>query len=128
MLQAMRHAKQEPFPTIYVDGKKDGVEYEPVSSAQLKKNKKIFAREGFKNADREKREAEDAERREKNFEEAKKITIEEDKSLPPAKVNLIKTAPEFGRRSSDLMYGSSRAELRTKPGNCQSCSSYYSRK
>ena len=84
----MRHAKQEPFPAIYVDGKKDDVKYEIVSAAQIKKNKKIWTREGFKNADREKREAEDAERREKNLEEAKKITIEEDKSLPAAKVYL----------------------------------------
>ncbi|XP_003742548.1 asparagine--tRNA ligase, cytoplasmic [Galendromus occidentalis] len=85
VLQAMRSAKQEPFPPIFVDGKKDDVKYEPISSAQLKKIKKAWTREGFKNADREKREAEDAERREKNFEEAKKITIEEDKSLPAAK-------------------------------------------
>lgn len=87
VLQAMRHAKLEPFPPIFVDSKKeDGSEkYEPVSQAQMKKVKKIWVREGHKNADREKREAEDLERREKNFEEAKKIVIAEDPSLPAAK-------------------------------------------
>lgn len=84
ILQAMRKAGKEPFPTIYVDGKKDGVDYEPAAKSQLKKIQKIWVREGFKTSEKSKREEEDAEKRCKNLEEAKKIKIEEDKSLPQA--------------------------------------------
>lgn len=86
VLQAMRHAKSEPFPQIMVDVKdaeKSG--FEVIAKAQLKKMTKLFGQEKRKAEDREKREAEKAAQHEKNLEEAKKIIIEEDKSLPIAK-------------------------------------------
>lgn len=86
ILQAMRHAKKEPFPGIYVDSKDpDAVEkYEIAAKSQLKKIQKLWIREVNKNADKEKREAEDAEKRNQNMEEAKKIVISEDPSWPAA--------------------------------------------
>ncbi|XP_035699077.1 asparagine--tRNA ligase, cytoplasmic-like [Branchiostoma floridae] len=56
VLQAIRHAGKEPFPSILVDGKKEGQRWEPVSQAQLKKQKKIWQREQHKAADKEKKE------------------------------------------------------------------------
>ncbi|CAH1252787.1 NARS [Branchiostoma lanceolatum] len=85
VLQAIRHAGKEPFPAILVDGKKEGQRWEPVSQAQLKKQKKIWQREQHKAADKEKKEAEDAKRREENLEAAKQVTISQDTSLPAAK-------------------------------------------
>ncbi|KAL1492225.1 hypothetical protein ABEB36_012708 [Hypothenemus hampei] len=84
ILQAMKSAGKEPFPTIYVDGKEEGVKYEVAAKSQLKKIQKIWVRDQYKQADKTKQEDEDAERRAKNLEEAKKIVIEEDKSLPAA--------------------------------------------
>lgn len=80
----MRKAGKEPFPVIYVDGKKDGVEFEPAAKSQLKKIQKIWVREGYKTSEKSKREEDDAEKRAKNLEEAKKIKIQEDSSLPKA--------------------------------------------
>lgn len=82
----MRHAGNEPFPTIYVDSKdKDASdEFEPAAKSQLKKIQKLFAREGQKNAEKAQREAEDAEKRQQNLEDARKIKIKEDASLPAA--------------------------------------------
>ncbi|XP_060576943.1 asparagine--tRNA ligase, cytoplasmic-like, partial [Ruditapes philippinarum] len=37
VLQAMKHAGKEPFPTIYVDGKEEGKKFEVAAKAQLKK-------------------------------------------------------------------------------------------
>lgn len=86
ILQAMRHAGKEPFPTIYVDSKdKDASdEYEPAAKSQLKKIQKLWAREGHKNAEKAQREAEDAEKRQQNLEDARKVKISEDPSLPAA--------------------------------------------
>ncbi|XP_064474958.1 asparagine--tRNA ligase, cytoplasmic-like isoform X1 [Ornithodoros turicata] len=81
ILQAMRLAGSEPFPTMYVDGK-DGEKWVVVSQSQIKKVKKIWVREQYKAADKTKKEAEDVERREKNLEDAKKIVIQLDPSLP----------------------------------------------
>ncbi|XP_044740670.1 asparagine--tRNA ligase, cytoplasmic [Chrysoperla carnea] len=88
ILQAMRAAGKEPFPTIYVDAKdKDAKEkYEVAAKSQLKKIQKIWVRENHKGADKSKREDDDAEKRAKNLEEAKKIEISEDPSLFPAKL------------------------------------------
>lgn len=87
VLQAMRHAGKEPFPTIYVDAKDEKAEgpFEPVAKSQLKKVQKLWVREVSKNADKSKREEEDAKKRELNLEEARKIEIEEDPSWPKAK-------------------------------------------
>lgn len=85
VLQAMRHAGKEPFPTIYVDGKDEGKKYEVVAKSQLKKQHKIWQREANKAADKAQKDAEDAERREKNLEEAKKVVITQDASLPAPK-------------------------------------------
>lgn len=85
VLQAMRHAGKEPFPTIYVDGKDEGKKYEVVAKSQLKKQHKIWQREANKAADKAQKDTEDAERREKNLEEAKKVVITQDASLPAPK-------------------------------------------
>lgn len=86
VLQAMRAAGKEPFPTIFVDAKdeKDGAVYEVIAKAQLKKVQKLWAAEVRKSADKSKREEEDAKKREQNLEEAKKIKITEDESWPVA--------------------------------------------
>jgi asparaginyl-tRNA synthetase len=85
IIQAMRHAGKEPFPTIYVDSKEEGKKFDPAAKAQLKKVTKIFGGEQKKKEKAKQREDEDAARREKNLEEAKSIMIVEDKSLPAAK-------------------------------------------
>ncbi|KAE8739629.1 hypothetical protein FOCC_FOCC014894 [Frankliniella occidentalis] len=104
ILQAMRHAGKEPFPVIYVDGKEDGVKYEPAAKSQLKKITKLFVREQHKNESKSQREDEDAKKREQNLEEAKKIVFEEDKSLPAAeRVKIFKT--ENYRNKRVKIYG-----------------------
>ncbi|XP_060083861.1 asparagine--tRNA ligase, cytoplasmic-like [Ylistrum balloti] len=85
VIQAMRHAGKEPFPTILVDAKEEGKTWEPVAKSQLKKQQKIWQREKNKSSEKDKKEAEDAEKREKNLEEAKKIVITQDASLPDPK-------------------------------------------
>ncbi|XP_031625737.1 asparagine--tRNA ligase, cytoplasmic [Contarinia nasturtii] len=87
ILQAMRHAGKEPFPTIYVDAKDEKAEsaFEPAAKSQLKKIQKIWAREVSKNADKSKREEEDAKKREQNLGDARKIKITEDPSWSAAK-------------------------------------------
>ncbi|XP_039479755.1 asparagine--tRNA ligase, cytoplasmic [Drosophila santomea] len=87
ILQAMRHAGKEPFPTIYVDSKDpNAVEpFEPAAKSQLKKIQKLFVRESHKNAEKQQREAEDAEKRQQNLEDARKVKISEDPSLPLAR-------------------------------------------
>lgn len=87
VLNAMKHAGSEPFPTIYVDTKDEKSEspYEVVAKSQFKKIHKLWVRDQNKNAGKEKREEEDAKKREQNLEEAKKIVITEDSSWAPAK-------------------------------------------
>lgn len=81
VLQAMRFAGKEPFPTIYVDAKSTAAEeqsadkYEPVAKSQLKKVQKLWAAQERKNADKSQREASDAAKREQNIEEAKKVQL-----------------------------------------------------
>jgi len=84
VLQALRSAVKEPWPTIYVDSKEEGQKFEVVAKSQLKKILKIYVRETHKGAATAQRETQDAELREKNLEEAKKVLITEDKSLPAA--------------------------------------------
>ncbi|XP_013105044.1 asparagine--tRNA ligase, cytoplasmic [Stomoxys calcitrans] len=86
ILQAMRHARKEPFPVIYVDSKDPDAsdKYELAAKSQLKKIQKIWLRESHKNVDKDKREAEDAEKRNQNLEEAKKIVLTKDPSLSEA--------------------------------------------
>ncbi|TDG45203.1 hypothetical protein AWZ03_008358 [Drosophila navojoa] len=106
ILQAMRHAAKEPFPTIYVDSKdpKNSELYEPAAKSQLKKIQKIFVRESQKNADKLQREAEDAEKRAQNLEEARKVKISEDTSLPPAQRIRIEKGAEY-RNARVKIYG-----------------------
>ncbi|XP_017069566.1 LOW QUALITY PROTEIN: asparagine--tRNA ligase, cytoplasmic [Drosophila eugracilis] len=87
ILQAMRHAGKEPFPTIYVDAKDPNAPepFEPAAKSQLKKIQKLFVRESHKNAEKQQREADDAEKRQQNLEEARKVKISEDSSLPTAR-------------------------------------------
>merc|ERR1719474_2207949 len=76
--QAMKHAKTEPFPPIYVDVKPDsdaaksGARYELIAKAQLKKVTKLWQQEVKKEEKREKAEKEAEEARLKRAEEAKK--------------------------------------------------------
>lgn len=97
----MRHAGKEPFPTIYVDSKDPlSVErFEIAAKSQLKKIQKLFVRECYKSADKEKREAEDTEKRLQNLEEAKKITITEDPSWPVAqRIRIFEGNAQRGKR------------------------------
>lgn len=96
ILQAMRHAGKEPFPTIYADSKDEKSEslYDVAAKSQLKKIQKIWQREASKSADKQKREEEDAKKREQNLEEAKKIVIKEDPSWPAAKLIKISKGAE----------------------------------
>ena len=65
ILQAMRRAGKEPFPTIYQDSKPDseaakaGQKYEVVAKSQLKKMTKLWQQEVRKAEQRAKKEAED---------------------------------------------------------------------
>lgn len=86
VLQAMRKAGKEPFPTIYVDSKEEGKVYDVCAKSQLKKITKIWVRETHKAADKAKAEDETNEKRQQNLEEAKKIVLEQDPSLPKAKI------------------------------------------
>ncbi|XP_046429841.1 asparagine--tRNA ligase, cytoplasmic [Neodiprion fabricii] len=92
ILQAMRHAGKEPFPTIYQDAKTEGEKYEPAAKSQLKKITKIWMREQYKTADQQKKLVEDEENRSRNLDEAKLVIIVEDSSLPVAKLVKIKDA------------------------------------
>lgn len=99
ILQAMRIAGAEPFPTIYCDAKQEGQVYEPAAKSQLKKIQKIWQREVHKKADAEEAQKKDAERREKNLEEAKLISIENDPSLPaPVQIKLRDTVTNREKR------------------------------
>lgn len=101
ILQAMRHAKAEPFPTIYVDRKdeKSKEQYEPAAKSQLKKIQKIFMRETYKNNEKQQREVDDAEKRMQNLELAKKIKISQDLNLPAAKrIRILDGAENRGER------------------------------
>ncbi|KAF5277418.1 hypothetical protein FQA39_LY06231 [Lamprigera yunnana] len=99
ILQAMRSHGIEPFPAIYVDGKQEGVKYEPAAKSQLKKIQKIWVRDQYKQAEKLKKEDEDAEKRLKNMEEAKKNVIEEDKALPAAKpIKILEGKKHRGER------------------------------
>lgn len=87
ILQAMRHAGKEPFPTIYVDSKdeKSTSAFEVAAKSQLKKIQKIWVRESNKSAEKSKKEEEDAKNREANLEEARKVKIAQDPSWAVAK-------------------------------------------
>ncbi|XP_068140794.1 asparagine--tRNA ligase, cytoplasmic [Drosophila tropicalis] len=101
ILQAMRYAGKEPFPTIYVDSKDPDAKetYEPAAKSQLKKIQKLFVREGHKNAEKLQREAGDAEKRQQNLEEAKKVKIQEDPAWPVAKkVRIVEGVAHRGER------------------------------
>lgn len=86
ILQAMRHAGKEPFPTIYVDSKEEAKVYDAAAKSQLKKIQKIWVRENYKAADKAKAEEESSDRRQQNLEDAKKVFLTEDASLAQAKL------------------------------------------
>lgn len=101
LLQAMRTAKAEPFPQFYTDshaddGKSDE-KWTLVSQSQIKKIKKIWQRESYKQQDKEAKEQEDDARRLKNLEESKQIQIKLDESLPSP--TLIKIRKSFDFRN-----------------------------
>ncbi|XP_033360464.1 asparagine--tRNA ligase, cytoplasmic [Bombus vosnesenskii] len=84
ILRAMRYVGKEPFPPFYQDSNEDGKKYVIVSKSQFKKAQKIWARNEYKNEDKQKKLLEDEEKRLKNLEEAKTIIIQEDTTLSPA--------------------------------------------
>ncbi|ETN64390.1 aspartyl-tRNA synthetase [Anopheles darlingi] len=88
ILRAMKEAGKEPFPTIYVDSKDEKSEspFDVAAKSQLKKVQKIWLRDSQKGEKQKREEEEKAKNREQNLEEAKKITIQEDPSLPAAKL------------------------------------------
>lgn len=85
VLQAMRKAGKEPFPTFYSDHKELAGQYDVTAKSQLKKIIKIWSRENEKAKESKLRDEADSERRLQNIEEAKKIIIKQDASLPEAK-------------------------------------------
>ncbi|ODN03533.1 Asparagine--tRNA ligase, cytoplasmic [Orchesella cincta] len=95
VLQALRSAEKEPWPTIFVDAKEDGKVFDAIAKSQLKKILKLFVREQHKTASVSAREKDDADLRAKNLDEAKKIVIEEDKSLPAAERIKIRSVGDF---------------------------------
>jgi len=105
VMKAMKHAKSEPFPPIYVDVKLDseaaktGAKFELIAKAQLKKVTKLWLQEVKKEEKREKAEKEAEEAKLKRAEEARKITISMDSSLPEAnKIKLRQGASSRGVR------------------------------
>lgn len=104
VLQAMRSAGSEPFPMIFVDSKIEENKFEPVAKSQLKKVQKIWSREVYKIAHKEKKEEGDAVKREKNLDDAKKIKITEDPSLPKALLIKIRNTTEH-RNKRIKVYG-----------------------
>jgi len=88
ILQAMKMAGKEPFPNIFVDAKTEGDRWEPAAKTQINKNKKLWARDAAKSADKlrkdQAKEADDVAKRMKNLEEAKDLVLVEDPSLPKA--------------------------------------------
>lgn len=96
LLEAMRRAKAEPFPPFLQlnTDEKISEKWVPVSQSQIKKIKKIWQREIYKNEDKAKKENDDDERRLKNIEESKNITITLDESLPAAKAIKIRDAKD----------------------------------
>lgn len=99
ILHAMRHAGKEPFPTIYVDSKEKGKDYDVAAKSQLKKIQKIWVREVHKAAEKTKAEEENLEKRQQNLEDAKKIVIQEDPSLPKAvTVKIVNAGDQRGKR------------------------------
>lgn len=107
ILQAMRHAGKEPFPTIYVDSKDDAKTYDVAAKSQLKKIQKLWVREVHKAADKAKAEEEGNEKRQQNLEDAKKIELKEDPSLPKAKlVKIFQSEYSFVFKWLELEYES----------------------
>ncbi|RWS06864.1 asparagine--tRNA ligase: cytoplasmic-like protein [Dinothrombium tinctorium] len=99
ILRAMRHAGKEPFPTIYIQSAKADEKWVAASQSQLKKLRKIWVREQYKEKAKDAKEAEDEERRLKNLEEAKAITIALDATLPKAeRVKIKQCVDKRGKR------------------------------
>jgi asparaginyl-tRNA synthetase len=106
VLQAMRHAGKEPFPTIYSDAGTRGAAdaFEVTAKSQVKKIQKLWAREFSKPTERSEKEEEDLKKREQNLEEAKKVVIKQDPSLPMAKAIKISDA-KVSRDKRIRVYG-----------------------
>jgi len=98
ILKAMKVAGKDPFPPIYVDGKEE--KYDLASQSQLKKIKKLWQRDQYKDVKTiEQKEADDEERRKLNLEEAKLIIIEQDPNLPAPKcIKLRESVQNRGKR------------------------------
>uniref|UniRef100_A0A914WAA3 Asparagine--tRNA ligase, cytoplasmic n=2 Tax=Plectus sambesii TaxID=2011161 RepID=A0A914WAA3_9BILA len=95
LLKGMLFAGKEPFPTFMVATKDETTKWEPATKSALKKYHKLFAQEQRKSEKKEQKEQKDEESAkllDQNTELAKSIKIEEDKSLPAAKVIKISAA------------------------------------
>lgn len=95
ILEAMRRSGEEPFPVMYTESKEEPNQWTPVSQAQIKKFKKIWIREQYKNDEKQQKELESEERRLKNLEESKSITITLDESLPEPKTIKIRDCVSY---------------------------------
>ncbi|CAG2108391.1 unnamed protein product [Medioppia subpectinata] len=84
LLEAMRRAAEEPFPTFYAESKEEGKKWDVVSVSQIKKIKKIWVREKHKTEGKQEKEAKEEEKKATNLEDAKSIVIKMDESLPKA--------------------------------------------
>lgn len=101
LLEAMRRAKTEPFPPFLKEStdEKSEEKWVQVSDSQIKKFRKIWQREAYKNEDKGKKEQDDEERRLKNLEESKSIKIELDTSLPePIRIKIRQVSEYSGKR------------------------------
>lgn len=101
LIEAMRRAKAEPFPPFMTENNDEKIpdKWALVSASQIKKIKKIWQREAYKNDDKAKKEAEDDERRLKNLDESKNVIIELDTSLPAAtQIKLGQATANRGKR------------------------------
>lgn len=101
----MRRAKQEPFPDFFTDNPDKAAEdkWVPVSQSQVKKIRKIWVREQYKESEKgakgQQKKEDDEEAKAKNLEDSKKVIIQMDASLPQAKsIKIGKVKEHYGQR------------------------------
>ncbi|ESN91810.1 hypothetical protein HELRODRAFT_108539 [Helobdella robusta] len=95
VLKAMQFSAKgevsENFPPIFVDSKEDGKKFEPITKSQLKKFKKMYVAQAWKQKEKEEAVANSVPTYSESqaLEEAKNIKIELDTSLPePLKIKI----------------------------------------
>ncbi|RWS25912.1 asparagine--tRNA ligase: cytoplasmic-like isoform X1 [Leptotrombidium deliense] len=99
ILRAMKHAGKEPFPVIFVQSNKENEKWVPASQSQLKKIKKIWVRDQYKEKAKDQKEAQGEEKRLKHLDDAKEVVITLDTTLPkPEKVKIKDCGNMRGKR------------------------------